>query len=263
MGFVEVVREMESVNQTSELAHQEVTKLSGSNCGSAKVVAVLGIAGMFLYLKFGHQVLLFAYPRIANILHIGIIATISVIVVFAIGFSFFSRHNASASTRELIAEVKARLGLLRSLLDATNEQMRDFEQEMIAHMSLVPARGTEALNMLKRITKAVEQRVLRVEGILRSGYFESYRDAYIALNEKLCFTQDSYTTLIGCEALPALEPVEWTSRVERLVSEIEFELKKARGHSSSKAVSTDESDLFANEDSFFSSEDKIKSTTLG
>lgn len=211
---------MFEMSKTSNSRHT-LNTLRGER-GGAALYAILGIAAISYYIYEGHR---YFGEEIHNALYWAVIAILSVVTVFCMGCAVHMRLLGNKPNKELYRELLARIRLLEELVGDARRNLADFETTMVSRASIISRRGTDYLSLLKRITKAVELRLTEIKKLVNTRREVDLIEAYELFRRRLYVDDNCLEALIDSDPLPALDPHEWEPTINRLIQEIEAELR--------------------------------------
>jgi hypothetical protein len=199
-------------------------RLSGreNTAGSIPLLGVLGLAVMLLIIKY--KELYFA--GVNPVLFMAIVALLYTIAFFSIGCAIHLKAMGARPSTQLLKDMRDTLARDEHLIISTNSRIRDLERRMMSKSMIMTSRGTDCLGLLKRIIRALEKRTLEAKELVSSGYKIDLIDAYELLSRKLVISESALDSLIDAEPFPPVDNAELVQVIERLLVEVEFEVKK-------------------------------------
>lgn len=202
--------------------NQKSNYLLQNEDGNAAVFGLLGLAALIYLVKYGEVY----FESLDPVFYYGTIALLATISLFSMGCSIHMRALGSRPKRQLVKEIFNQIKEFDSIINSAQEQIRHLEEKMICHTDVMSRRGTECLSLLKKIIRAVERRNFDARQLLTTGNRADFFDAYEMFARRLNISQSALESLIDSDPIPPLEPYEVVPAIERLLTEIESEIKK-------------------------------------
>ena len=195
--------------------------------GFAGFVAILSIAVFCLYLKYNEAILTHLFgEKVTPLVDMVMTVVLAVMTLFAVCCAIHMKFIGDHSNRSLVRDVRERSNQITLLVSTSNSHLKSFENDLIAHAGIMTPRAIDCISILKRILKALEQRVHNVDELVSTGDKIDLYDAYELLNKRLKVSTSALDSLIDSDPLPDLEPAEWAPAVGKLLDGISFELRR-------------------------------------
>ncbi len=193
-----------------------------SERGRASVLALLSSAAMLYVVRAGPQI--FGESSHPAVFY-GLLALLLVVATFSLGCAIHLKLLGNKPSKVLHKELEQRVKRFEALVVDIQNQMADYEEQMLRRPALTARRAVECLSYARKVAQAIDARLFEVRELMSPGSELDLIDAYDLLRRKLKVSENSLNSLIDSDPIPALDPIDWEPTLRRLIAQIDHDLR--------------------------------------
>ena len=192
--------------------------------GSAGLWALVGLSALIGYIKYLRPEVL---GKVHPLLDSTLLVALTMVTIFALGCALHMKSIGERPSSRLKKDIIKQIRELHSIISFANKRIFDVEQLLSQTPGSLTPRGLDRLGDVRRLVRAMERRLSEVAILIRNKDHASLVDAFDILSKQLAVVENPLESLIDSNPIPPIEVWEWVPTVQKLVMELEAEVRKA------------------------------------
>jgi hypothetical protein len=192
--------------------------------GSAGLWALVGLSVLIGYIKYLRPELL---GKVHPLLDSTLLVALTMVTIFALGCALHMKSIGDRPSGRLRKDIIKQIRDLHSTVSFANKRIFDVEQLLAQTPGSLTPRGLDRLGDVRKLVRAMERRLSEAAILIRNKDHASLVDAFDILSKQLAVVENPLESLIDSNPMPPIEVWEWAPTVQKLVVELEGEVRKA------------------------------------